>query len=122
VAAKRLEAIPHAVEELLVPAQGRLHRRLDDRRVPDDRPQVDQRPHEAGYPQGAEPAGVRGGEQLGPVQGDAIRHVGAAPSGRELDELAGVDAVQLPECCRRPVGDGCLGPGPQPAGHEALFP
>ena len=122
VTAEGLEALLHPVEELLVPAQGGLHRRLDDRRVPDDRAQVDQGPHQAGHPQGTEPAGVRRGEQLGPVQGQARGDIVAGAGGRELHDVARLDAVQLPQRRRRPVGDGRLGPGPQPARHELLLP
>jgi hypothetical protein len=103
VAAERLETLLHPVEELLVPAEGGLHRRLDDRRVPDHRAQVDQRPHQAGHPQGAEPAGVGGGEQPGPVQGQAPGDIVAGAGRRELDDVAGIDAVQFPQRRRRPV-------------------
>jgi len=123
VSAEDLEALLHPVEELLVPPKCRLHGRLHHGGIGDHCPKVDEGPRKARHPQGPEPSGVRGRQQLAAVQRDALRHVGiAAPGGRQLDHAVRLDAVQFPEGGGRSVGHRSLGPGPEGGCHQPLFP
>jgi hypothetical protein len=108
-----------ADEQFGVPAEGRLHGRLHNAPVR-YRSQVDELPDETGDPEWPQEAAVGPSEFRGPVQGEALGHIGSAARSGELHQ-ARLYTFELPQRRSCPVRDSSLRPGPQRRCHEALL-